>query len=79
MREEKARISEKTLAKVSADLNAVRAKAEVTQKEYLDKMEAHTTHAKHSLSLDKMLGEKKVEFNGIERDLNLREAALVED
>jgi hypothetical protein len=79
MREEKARISEKTLAKVSADLNAERAKAEVTQKEYLDKMEAHTTHAKHSLSLDKMLGEKKVEFNGIERDLNLREAALVED
>jgi RecA/RadA recombinase len=79
MREEKARISEKTLDKVSADLNAVRAKAEVTQKEYLDKMEAHTTHAKHSLSLDKMLGEKKVEFYGIERDLNLREAALVED
>jgi TnpA family transposase len=79
MLEEKARIFEKTLAKVSADLNAEWAKAEVTQKEYLDKMEAHTTHAKQSLSLDKMLGEKKVEFNGIERDLNLREVALGED
>jgi hypothetical protein len=41
-REEKARISEKTLTKVSADLDAERAKAEATRKEYLDKMEAHT-------------------------------------
>jgi hypothetical protein len=41
-------------------------------------MEVHTTHAKHSLGLDKMLGEKKVELDGRERDLNLLEAALVE-
>jgi hypothetical protein len=60
-REEKARISEKTLTKVSADLDAERAKAEATRKEYLDKMEAHTACAKHSLGLDKMLGEKKVD------------------
>jgi hypothetical protein len=41
-------------------------------------MAAHTAHAKHSLGPDKMLGEKKVEPNGKERDLNLREAALAE-
>jgi hypothetical protein len=45
--EEKARISEKTLTKVGADLDAERAKAEATRKEYLDKMEAHTACAKH--------------------------------
>jgi hypothetical protein len=60
-REEKARISEKILTKVSADLDAERAKAEATRNEYLDKMEAHTACAKHSLGLDKMLGEKKVD------------------
>jgi hypothetical protein len=41
-------------------------------------MEVHTTHAKCSLGLDKMLWEKKVEFNGRERDLGLCEVALVE-
>jgi hypothetical protein len=66
-REGKARISEKALAKVSADLNTERAKAEATQKEYLDKMEAHTAHTKHSLNLDKMLGEKKVKLDRRER------------
>jgi hypothetical protein len=45
---------------------------------YLDKMEVHTTRANHSLSLDKMLGEKKVELDGREHDLDLREAVLVE-
>jgi hypothetical protein len=68
-REEKAKISEN---------DAERAKAEATRKEYLDKMEAHTICAKHSLGLDKMLGEKKVELDGRERDLGLREVALVE-
>jgi hypothetical protein len=63
-REEKARISEKALTKVSADLDAERAKAEATQKEYINKMEAQATHTKHSLNPDKMLGEKKVELNG---------------
>jgi hypothetical protein len=71
-------ISEKALARVSVDLDVERAKAEATRKEYLDKMVAHTAHAKHSLSLDKMLGEKKVELNGRERDLELCEAALAE-
>jgi hypothetical protein len=71
-------ISEKALAKVSADLDAERTKAEATQKEYLDKMGAHTTGAKHSLSLNKMLGEKKVELNVRERDLEFCEAALAE-
>jgi hypothetical protein len=41
-------------------------------------MAAHTAHAKHSLSLDKMMGKKKVELNKRERDLNLGEAALAE-
>jgi hypothetical protein len=71
-------ISEKALAKVSPDLDVERTKAEVTQKEYLDKMAAHIACAKHSLGLDKILGEKKVELDGKERDLELREAALVE-
>jgi hypothetical protein len=41
-------------------------------------MAADTTHAKQSLGLNKMLGEKKVELKGRERDLVLREAALAE-
>jgi hypothetical protein len=41
-------------------------------------MDAHTALAKHSLGLDKMLGEKKVELDGRERDLSLYEEALVE-
>jgi hypothetical protein len=49
-----------------------------TRKEYLDKMVAHTYHAKHSLGLDKILGEKKVELDGRKQDLELREVALVE-
>jgi hypothetical protein len=40
--EEKVGISERALAKVSADLNAERTKAEATWKEYLDKIEART-------------------------------------
>jgi hypothetical protein len=38
----------------------------------------HTTHAKHHLNLDKMLGEKNVELNRREQDLDMREVALVE-
>jgi hypothetical protein len=67
MRHEKVRIFEKALAKVSANFNAEWAKAQVTQKEYIDKMDAHTAHAKHSLGLDNMLGEKKDEVNERER------------
>jgi hypothetical protein len=44
----------------------------------LNKMEAHTARAKHSLGLDKMLGEKKVEVNGRERDLSLSKVKLAE-
>jgi hypothetical protein len=76
--EERAENSEKALAKVSADLDVEWAKAKATRKEYLKKMVAHTAHAKHSLSLDKMLREKKVKLNGREWDLDLHEAALVE-
>jgi hypothetical protein len=72
------RISEKAPAKVNTDIDAEWAKAEATQNEYLDKMDAHTALAKHSLGLDKMLGEKKVELDGRERDLSLYEEALVE-
>jgi hypothetical protein len=63
VREGKVRISEKALAKVSLDLDVEWAKAEATQNEYLDKMEAHTACAKHSLGLDKMLGKKKVKLD----------------
>jgi hypothetical protein len=41
-------------------------------------MAAHTAHAKHSLGLDNMLGEKKVELIRGERNQDLREAALAE-
>jgi hypothetical protein len=78
MWEEKARISEKSLTKVSDNLDAERAKVEATRKDYLDKMEAHTTRVKHSFGLDKMLGEKKVKLDGREWDLSLCEAVLVE-
>jgi hypothetical protein len=76
--EEKVKISEKAHVKVNADLDAEWEKAEATRKEYLNKMEVHTTCAKHSLGLDKMLGETKVELDGRERDLGLREAVLAE-
>jgi hypothetical protein len=65
--EEKVGISEKALIKVSANLDAAeRLTVEATRKEYLDKMEAHITRTKHSLDLDKILGEKKVELDGRE-------------
>jgi hypothetical protein len=41
-------------------------------------MEVQTTYSKHTLGLDKMLGEKKVQLDGRERGHNLCEAALVE-
>jgi hypothetical protein len=41
-------------------------------------MVAHIARAKHSLDLDKMLGEKKVELDGREQDLDLCEVALTE-
>jgi hypothetical protein len=77
-REEKARISEKALVKVSADLDTEQAKVKTTRKEYLDKIVPHSAHAKHSLGLDRMLGEKRVEPDGREQDLSLCEAALAE-
>jgi hypothetical protein len=49
-----------------------------THQEYLNKMHAHTACAKHTLSLDKMLGGKKVLLNKKERNLDLREPALME-
>jgi recombinational DNA repair ATPase RecF len=57
--EVKARIAEKALIKISADLDAERAKTEATCEEYVDKMHAHTDHAKHTLGLDKMLGREE--------------------
>jgi hypothetical protein len=65
-------------AQISVDLDVERAKAEATQKGYLDKMEAHTAHTKLSLDLEKMLVEKKIELNGRERNLGLCEAVLAE-
>jgi hypothetical protein len=78
VREEKASISENDLVKVSANLDAEWAKTEATRKEYLDMMEMHITYAKHSLVLYKMLGEKMVQLDEGEHDLDLREAVLVE-
>jgi hypothetical protein len=60
--EKKARISEKALARVSADLDMEQTKAEATRKEYLKKMATDTAHAKHSVSLHKIL-EKKVQLD----------------
>jgi hypothetical protein len=76
--QEKARIFKKPLVKVSADLDAEWVKTEATRKEYIDKMEPHIAHAKHSLGLDKLLGVKKVHLDERERDLDLCEAPLVE-
>jgi hypothetical protein len=76
--EKKARISEMALVKVSADLDAKQEKTEATRKEYLNKMEVHNICTKHTLGLDKMLGEKKVQLDRSAWDLDLREAALVE-
>jgi hypothetical protein len=64
-------IFEKALAKVSANIDAELKKAEATQKEYLGKIEVHTTYAKHALGLDKLLWEKKVSLNEREWDLEL--------
>jgi hypothetical protein len=58
---------EKSHAKVNADLIDEWAKAEATRKEYLNKMEAHTACTKYSLGLDKMLEEKKVELDGLDK------------
>jgi hypothetical protein len=52
-------------------------KARISEKT-LAKVAVHTAHAKHSLSLDKMSVEKKVELDGRERDLNLCEVTLAE-
>jgi hypothetical protein len=60
MWEEKVKISENALFKVSVDFDAERATIGPTRQVYLDKMRAHTGHIKHTLGLDKMLGEKKV-------------------
>jgi transketolase len=76
--EEKAVISEKSLAQVSAALDTELTKAEATWQEYFDKVQAHTARTKHALTLDKILGGKKAELNEREWDLELREAALVE-
>jgi hypothetical protein len=76
--EEKARITEKALVKVSADLDAEWVKTEATRDEYLDKMCMHTDRAKHTIGLDKMLGEKKVPLYEKERGLALWESALAE-
>jgi hypothetical protein len=78
MREEKAEISEKALVKVSVDLDAKCLKIEATHQEYFHKIRAHTNCAKNTLSLEKMLGEKKVQLNKKERDLTLQEAVLTE-
>jgi hypothetical protein len=67
--------SEKALVKVSINLDAEWAKAEATQKECLSKMKAHFAHAKYSLILNKMLGDKKVELDGRERNQDLHKAA----
>jgi hypothetical protein len=78
MREEKARISEMALVKISDDLDAKKAKTKDARKECLNKMQVHMACTKHTLGLDKMLGEKKVQLDGKEWDLDLHEAVLVE-
>jgi hypothetical protein len=63
VQEEKVRISKKTMVKVSADLDAERAKTEATCQEYLGKMCVHTDCAMNTIDIEKMLGEKKVKLD----------------
>jgi hypothetical protein len=51
-------------------------KTKATHGEYHNKMRTHTNCTMHTLSLDKMLGEKKVKLNKREWDLTLWEASL---
>jgi hypothetical protein len=53
--EKSVKVSEQALVKVSLDLDTEPAKTEATRQEYLDKMRAHTTRTKHTLSLKNML------------------------
>jgi hypothetical protein len=53
--EKSVKVSERALVKVSLDLDTEPAKTEATRQEYLNKMRAHTTHTKHTLSLENML------------------------
>jgi hypothetical protein len=53
-------------------------KVEAARQEYLDKIKAHTTRGKLILDLDKILGEKRVELDERERDMELCTVALVE-
>jgi hypothetical protein len=64
------------LIKVSADLDTEHAKTEASRQEYLNKMRVHTVCAEHTLSLDKMFGEKVLLDE--EWDRALREAVLME-
>jgi hypothetical protein len=64
VQEEKVKIFEKVLVKVSVALEAERAKAEPTRKEYLGKMEAHSACTKPSLTLAKMLGRRSSSSTG---------------
>jgi hypothetical protein len=75
---EKARISKKALVKVRADLDAEQVKTEAIHQEYIDKMRAHNDHTKHTLFLNKMLGEKKFQLDKKERDLAWQETVLTE-
>jgi hypothetical protein len=74
--EKKVRVSERALIKVSQDLDVDWVKTKATHEEYLENMHAHTTRAKHTLGLDKMLGDKNVLLAEKERDLELQEATL---
>jgi hypothetical protein len=78
MREEKVRISVKALTQVSVALDAERAKAKATQQEYLDKIQTHTDRGNKVHDPDRMLGERKEELDGRERDLELHAAVLAE-
>jgi hypothetical protein len=78
MREENARVFKKALKQVSATLDMERAKDKASRQEYLGKIQTHINHGNHVPDLDNMLGERKEEPNGRERDLELRVAALVE-
>jgi hypothetical protein len=75
-REEKARISEKAHAQVSASLDEEQTKAEAALQEYLDKMAEHTARGRQVLNFDKMLGEKRAKLDGREQDLELSTATL---
>jgi hypothetical protein len=67
VREEKVKISERALVKVSVDLDVEMAKAKATRKEYLNRMEAHTTMPSIPSASTRCWGRRRLSSTGESR------------